>query len=70
MSRNTKNVIKWLIAVLALVGMAFGVVELVPDPQNPDKELLLPLGWTITILVLSIGVFFGWYGYRVFFTKN
>lgn len=69
LSRNVKNVIKWVIAVLATSGFAFGIIQLVPDPQTPDRELLLPLGWTIAIMVVSAAVL-GWYTYRVMFTEN
>jgi len=69
LSRNVKNVIKWVIAVLGTSGVAFGIIQLVPDPQNPDRELLLPLGWTIAIMVVSAAVL-AWYAYRVMFTEN
>lgn len=69
LSRNVKNVIKWLIAVLATSGFAFGIIQLIPDPQTPDKALLLPLGWTIAIMVVSAAILV-WYTYRVMFTEN
>jgi len=69
MSKNQKNVIKWIIGVLALIIGGFCIVELVPDPMEPDREPLVGIGWLITGLVMACLVF-GWYGYQVIFGES
>ena len=69
MTKNQKNVIKWIIGVIALFIGAFCIVELDPDPMVADKEPLVGIGWLITGLVFACCVF-GWYGYQVFFGES
>jgi hypothetical protein len=69
MSKNQKNVIKWIIGVIALFIGAFCIVELDPDPMVADKEPLVGIGWLITGLVMACLVF-GWYGYQVIFGES
>lgn len=69
MTKNQKNVIKWIIGVIALIVGGFCVVELTGDPQNPDREPLVGIGWLISGLVFACCVF-GWYGYQVIFGES
>jgi drug/metabolite transporter (DMT)-like permease len=69
MSKNQKNVIKWIIGVIALIIGGFCIVELTGDPQNSDREPLVGIGWLITGLVMACLVF-GWYGYQVIFGES
>lgn len=66
MSKNQKNVIKWIIGVIALFIGAFCIVELDPDPMVVDKEPLVGIGWLIGGLVISCAIG-GWYVKQVFF---
>ena len=69
MTTNQKNVIKWTIGVIALIIGGFCIVELTGDPQNPDRESLVGIGWLITGLVM-VCLVFGWYGYQVIFGES
>lgn len=69
MTKNQKNVIKWIIGVIALIIGGYCVVELVGDPMNPDKEPLLETEWLIGGLVFACAVF-GWYTYQVVFGET
>lgn len=69
MTKNQKNVIKWIIGVIALIIGGFCIVKLVPDPMEPDKEPLVGIGWLISGLVFACCVF-GWYGYQVIFGES
>lgn len=69
MTKNQKNVIKWIIGVIALIIGGYCVVELVGDPMNPDKEPLFGTGWLIGGLVFACAVF-GWYTYQVVFGET
>jgi drug/metabolite transporter (DMT)-like permease len=69
MTKNQKNVIKWIIGVIALIIGGFCIVELTGDPQNSDREPLVGIGWLITGLVMACLVF-GWYGYQVIFGES
>lgn len=66
MSKNQKNVIKWIIGVIALFIGAFCIVELDPDPMVADKEPLVGIGWLISGLVFACAIG-GWYVKQVLF---
>ena len=69
MSKNQKNVIKWIIGVIALFVGAFCIVELAPDPMVADKEPLVGIGWLIGGLVISCAIG-GWYVKQVLFGET
>jgi len=66
MTKNQKNVIKWIIGVLALILGGYCIIVLTPDPQNPLKEPALGIGWLIGGLAIACGIG-GWYVKQVLF---
>jgi drug/metabolite transporter (DMT)-like permease len=66
MTKNQKNVIKWIIGVIALIIGGFCIVELTGDPQNSDREPALGIGWLIGGLIIACAIG-GWYVKQVLF---